>query len=263
MPCSTARRSCVLLALALAPAAVMAFVPPLAPAATCAGRLSLISLKRGASLQQQSLRMSSSTLSRDEGAPWDAEETARLRDAVIKAARADARKLKEAGKEARRQVKNALQATSTTPEQLKRQTSLAGSGEGKVNEQEPGADFIWRRLPGFESWLAFVKRATKKGYDENGEARPRAPGFKGGATPNAGPEVTEQEHSAVSKWQRSDGPFYVQFTGAAMLLVGFLNHSALKNNNGSGVEGLSQSLFALGILVLLLGFALERKSPDE
>ena len=258
MPCSTAHRSFVLLALALAPAAVMAFVPSLAPAATCAGRLSLISLRRGASLQQ-TLRMSSSTLSRDGGGPWDAEETVRFRDAVIKAARADARKLKEAG----RQVKSALQATSMPPEQLKRQTSLAGSDKGKVDEQEPGADLIWRRLPGFESWLAFVKRATKKGYDDNGKARPRAPGFKGGATPDAGPEVTEQEPSAVGKWQRSDGPFYVQFTGAAMLLVGFLNHSALKNHNGSGVEGLSQSLFALGILVLLLGFALERKSPDE
>ena len=188
--------SCILLALALAPAAVMAFVPP--PAAACAGRLSLIS---------QRLRMSSSTLSRNEGAPWDAEETARLRDAVIKAARADARKLKEAG----RKVKGALQATSMTPEQTQRQTSLAGSGDRKVDEQEPSADMIWRRLPGYESWLAFVKSATRKGYDENGKARPRALGFKGGATPSdAGPEVTEEELSAAGKWQRGDGPFYVQ-----------------------------------------------------
>ena len=122
-------------------------------------------------------------------------------------------------------------------------------------------NLIWQCLPGYQTGLAFVKRATKKGYDENGQARPRAPGFKGGATPITDPE--EQELSAVSHWQRTDGPFYVQFTGAAMLLVGFLNHFALYNQNGSGIAGLSQSLFAMGILVLMLGFAVERKGPDE
>ena len=185
--------------------------------------------------------MSSSTHQRDE-APWDAEETARFRQIVVKAAHS--RKLKEA----ENQVKSGVPAA----EQLR----LTRSVSGKVKEQDAGLILQW--LPGYKSWLAFVKRATRKGYDENGKARPRAPGFKGGATPGS-----DQEQSAVGQWQRTNGPFYVQVTGAATLLVGFLNHIALNNHNGSGIAGLSQSLFAMGILVLMLGFAVERKGTDE
>jgi hypothetical protein len=107
-----------------------------------------------------------------------------------------------------------------------------------------------------------VKRATKKGYEKDGKTpRPRPLGFGNGAKPDDG---VEEKMSAIGKWQRTDGPLYVQFAGAALMLVGFLNHIALNNQNGSGIEGLSQELFAMSILVLLLGGALQRnKTPSD
>jgi len=145
-----------------------------------------------------------------------------------------------------------------------RETRPALPGQDKVaKHEEASAKLIWQRVPGYKSWLAFIKRATRKGYDENGKARPRAPAFKGAAIPEVDKGEQQQKLSAVGKWQRTDGPFYVQFSGATVLLIGFLNHMALKNHNGSGIEDLSQDCFALGILIVMLGFAVERKSPAD
>ena len=226
-------------------------VAPL-PVAPGAGRLAM----HGAQLRPSAfpagavLRMSTSTLERI-GAPWDADETARFRETVVKAARAN--KLRKA----ECQVEDALRAAQPLCE-----TRAALSPQHKVDEQEEAsAELIWRRLPGYDGWLAFVKRATRKGYDENGKARPRAPGFKGAAIPEV--DEGEQKLSAFGKWQRTDGPYYVQFAGATVLLLGFLNHMALKNHNGSGIEDLSQACFAFGIIIVMLGFAVERKSPAD
>lgn len=156
-----------------------------------------------------------------------AEETARFRETIVKAARS--RKLKEAGQQVKSAFRAAQLRQTRLQDKVEEQTVLR---QTRSAVQDKDANLIWQCLPGYQTWLAFVKRATKKGYDENGQARPRAPGFKGGATPITDPE--EQELSAVSHWQRTDGPFYVQFTGAAMLLVGFLIHFALYNHNGSG-----------------------------
>jgi len=54
-----------------------------------------------------------------------------------------------------------------------------------------------------------------------------------------------------------------QFTGGVLILLGFMNQIALNNENSTGMQGLSQPLFAWSIIVLLLGFALERKDPDS
>jgi len=48
-----------------------------------------------------------------------------------------------------------------------------------------------------------------------------------------------------------------------LILLGFMNQIALNNENSTGMQGLSQPLFAWSIIVLLLGFALERKDPDS
>mmetsp|Transcript_11615 Transcript_11615/g.9893 ORF Transcript_11615/g.9893 Transcript_11615/m.9893 type:complete len:185 (+) Transcript_11615:3-557(+) len=65
-----------------------------------------------------------------------------------------------------------------------------------------------------------------------------------------GEELTE-----MGKWQRTNGPVYVQSVGGVMLLGGFVNYFALANANG-----LSSALWTSSVLVSLLGFALQRKT---
>lgn len=65
-----------------------------------------------------------------------------------------------------------------------------------------------------------------------------------------GEELTE-----MGKWQRTNGPIYVQGAGGAMLLAGFVNYFAFGNANG-----LSSPLWTLSVGVALLGFALQRKT---
>lgn len=67
-----------------------------------------------------------------------------------------------------------------------------------------------------------------------------------------GEELTE-----IGKWQRTNGPIYIQATGGLMLVAGFVNYFGAANANG-----LSQPLWCTSILVALLGFALQRKGGD-
>merc|ERR1712216_74521 len=67
-----------------------------------------------------------------------------------------------------------------------------------------------------------------------------------------GEELTE-----IGKWQRTNGPIYIQATGGLMLVAGFANYFGAANANG-----LSQPLWCTSILVALLGFALQRKGGD-
>ena len=183
--------------------------------------------------------------------PWDQEETARFRAALVRAARA---------RQGPGPVRTA-RGGEFAPRPAARR-GVAPEPRPAAQDGEEPAELVWSRLPGFSTWLALVKRATRAGYEDDGTTpRPRPQGFRGGAAADDG---ADEELSALGRWQRTDGPFYVQFAGAFLLLTGFLNHIALNNQNGSGVEGLSQPLFAASILVVMLGLALERqKSPRE
>ncbi|EKX50310.1 hypothetical protein GUITHDRAFT_104120 [Guillardia theta CCMP2712] len=65
-----------------------------------------------------------------------------------------------------------------------------------------------------------------------------------------GEELTE-----IGKWQRTNGPIYIQAAGGGLLLFGFVNYFALGN-----IGHLSQPIWTLSIFVALLGFALQRKT---
>ena len=54
---------------------------------------------------------------------------------------------------------------------------------------------------------------------------------------------------------REQGPIYVQGAGGALFVLGFVNYFALGD-----ASGLSSSMWTLGVLVALLGFALQRKT---
>jgi hypothetical protein len=195
---------------------------------------------------------------------WDQEETARFREALVKAAQAAKAKAAERTSPAA----PAEFAPDSSAARASEARGIRAAASGAIRTATPaqnGEDSVpvlWSRLPGYTSWRALVKRATKKGYEKDGKTpRPRSLGFGNGAKPDDG---VEEKMSAIGKWQRTDGPLYVQFAGATLMLVGFLNHIALNNQNGSGIEGLSQELFAMSILVLLLGGALQRnETPSE
>ena len=177
--------------------------------------------------------------------PWDQKETARFRAALMQAARA------RQGPEPARTARGSEFAPRPA----------ARCGPPRRHGEEEHAELVWNRLPGFGVWLALVKRSTRAGYEDDGTTpRPRPQGFRVGA---AADDEAGEELSALGRWQRTDGPFHVQFAGAFLLLTGFLNHIALNNQNGSGVEGLSQPLFAASILVVMLGLALERQPPPR
>eukprot|EP00287_Rhodomonas_sp_CCMP768_P012978 CAMPEP_0196733886 /NCGR_PEP_ID=MMETSP1091-20130531/12778_1 /TAXON_ID=302021 /ORGANISM="Rhodomonas sp., Strain CCMP768" /LENGTH=145 /DNA_ID=CAMNT_0042077311 /DNA_START=40 /DNA_END=477 /DNA_ORIENTATION=+ len=63
---------------------------------------------------------------------------------------------------------------------------------------------------------------------------------------------------AISKWQRTQGPIYIQLVGSALLLSGFLNYFSWNNPSLS-----SSALWCCGILTAFLGFALQRGDTDR
>jgi len=74
----------------------------------------------------------------------------------------------------------------------------------------------------------------------------------------AGPDRADEwgeEMSDIGKWQRTKGPIYIQLGGAGTLAGGFVNYFAFNN-----IAGASSAMFALGILIAMLGFALQRGS---
>jgi hypothetical protein len=257
------RSACSGLALLLALAASVRAFPAAYPAVLGRTRFTKNGPPTAAGAPLRACEGGTATLNR--AAPqetWDQEETARFREALVKAARAV--KTKSA---ARTSPAASAEFAPDSSAALKRAASevrgiRAASGAIRTSipaqDGEESVPLLWSRLPGYASWLALVKRATKKGYEKDGTPRPR---FSNRDKPEDG---VEENMSAIGKWQRTDGPLYVQFAGAALILVGFLNHIALNNQNGSGIEGLSQELFAMSILVLLLGGALQRnKTPSE
>uniref|UniRef100_A0A7S0VBY2 Uncharacterized protein n=1 Tax=Hemiselmis tepida TaxID=464990 RepID=A0A7S0VBY2_9CRYP len=76
----------------------------------------------------------------------------------------------------------------------------------------------------------------------------------------AGPDRQDEwgeELTEIGKWQRTKGPIYVQSGGGGLLAFGFFNYFALGN-----MYGASSAMFSLGILVGLLGFALQRSTSS-
>eukprot|EP00286_Rhodomonas_abbreviata_P027685 CAMPEP_0181297470 /NCGR_PEP_ID=MMETSP1101-20121128/5254_1 /TAXON_ID=46948 /ORGANISM="Rhodomonas abbreviata, Strain Caron Lab Isolate" /LENGTH=119 /DNA_ID=CAMNT_0023402403 /DNA_START=158 /DNA_END=516 /DNA_ORIENTATION=+ len=63
---------------------------------------------------------------------------------------------------------------------------------------------------------------------------------------------------AISKWQRTRGPIYIQLVGGALLALGFINYFSWSNANGN-----SSLYWAAGILTAFLGFALQRGDTDK
>jgi hypothetical protein len=182
---------------------------------------------------------------------WDREETERFKEMLTKAIRTER-----------------LPTSSEAPI-AKPQMEPGGTGTGadlsasvELESEVRAAAYLPLGIAKnwYESWRAFIKNATKKARESSpsGEAPPRARGFYYNEAVER-----EDELTAIGKWQRTDGPFYVQFGGAMLLLLGFLNYIALNNQNGTGVDGLSQPLWTCSIFVTLLGFALERKDRSR
>merc|ERR1712205_245987 len=70
-------------------------------------------------------------------------------------------------------------------------------------------------------------------------------------------EKRGEQLTEIGKWQRTNGPIYIQATGGLMLVAGFVNYFGAAN-----AHGLSQPLWCTSILVALLGFALQREGGD-
>lgn len=64
-----------------------------------------------------------------------------------------------------------------------------------------------------------------------------------------------EELTDIGRWQRTNGPIYIQGAGGLMLVAGFANYFVAANANG-----LSSPLWTSSIFVSLLGFALQRKT---
>ena len=140
-------------------------------------------------------------------------------------------------------------------------TSPRMAEQAEQEEQEPESVAVESetRVKGLEarstSWLSRnlseERRNQRTFYDieKRGELLKAPDRAADGAW---GEELTE-----IGKWQRTNGPIYIQATGGLMLVAGFANYFGAANANG-----LSQPLWCTSILVALLGFALQRKGGD-
>lgn len=183
-----------------------------------------------------------------EGA-WDKEERDRFNEMLTKAIRSNAAQAKNIAKSS---------LTSTSSPTASYDTDPTPLSSPDAEECEKGDESFYKK------WLTFIKSASRNskvaGRDND---EPRFSYVERELDLDVEIWDGEEEMSAMAKWQRTDGPFYIQFTGGWMMLGGFLNYIALNNQNGSGVPGLSQQLWFASILVTLIGFALERNSPSK
>jgi len=197
-------------------------------------------------------------------AEWDKDETDRFQNMLTKAIRSNKAQMLNVQKK----IKSTLTMTRTSPTLSPGADGAAGDQKVEVAKAGEGKDGLSTEASGFGDvygkWRALIRRSTRRARGPDGEVQPRAAGFGPVAPPPSAPEQQEeQELTAIGKWQRTNGPFYIQFSGGLMMVVGFLNYISVSNQNGSGIEGLSQPLWTCSLLVILLGFALERKTPDE